>query len=422
MKDALERLLKNMVPAPVYAGIFGAYHFLMGWGAALWYGLPARKLYVIVITGTKGKSSTSEMVNAILEEAGYRTALISTIRFKIGTESRPNLFKMTMQGRGYIQKLLCEALKKDATHAVIEVTSEGARQFRNAALFPNALIFTNIAPEHIESHGSFDAYKEAKMRIGRTLARSYKRPRLLVANPEDEVGARMLKLPVERALPFSLSRAKPYETLETSVRMTWKGVSFEVPFPGEFSVLNALAAATLADDIGVPPETVARGLSRMKPILGRVEMIQEGQPFLAVVDYAHTPDSLRALYAAFPNKRKICVLGNTGGGRDKWKRPLMGQIADEACAEVILTNEDPYDEDPRAIVEEMAAGMKRKPQIVMDRREAVRRALSMASSGDAILISGKGTDPFIMEAKGKKTPWSDASVVREELQNLKKNP
>ena len=157
----------------------------------------------------------------------------------------------------------------------------------------------------------------------------------------------------------------------------------------------------------------------MKPILGRVERIEAGQSFTAIVDYAHTPDSLRALYAAFPEKRKICVLGNTGGGRDGWKRPLMGKIADEICAEVILTNEDPYDEDPKKIIDEMTPEMKRPPRIIMDRREAIRAALRLAQGGKrddtVVLISGKGTDPYIMEARGKKTPWSDAHVVREEL-------
>jgi hypothetical protein len=131
-----------------------------------------------------------------------------------------------------------------------------------------------------------------------------------------------------------------------------------------------------------------------------------------------TLDSLRALYSAYPNKRKICVLGNTGGGRDRWKRPEMGAIADETCAEVILTNEDPYDENPRAIVEEMAAGMKRAPRIIMNRREAIAEALALASKDDVVLVSGKGTDPYIMEANGTRTPWSDAAVVREELKRL----
>ena len=159
-------------------------------------------------------------------------------------------------------------------------------------------------------------------------------------------------------------------------------------------------------------------LAKLPTVLGRVEHIDAGQDFIAVVDYAHTPDSLQVLYDAFPNRRKICVLGNTGGGRDTWKRPEMGRIADEVCDKVILTNEDPYDENPRVIVEAMAREMKRAPEIIMDRREAMRAAPRAARSDDVVLISGKGTDPFIMGPKGSKEPWSDAVVVREELERL----
>ena len=421
MRTTLKNAVKKILPRALLKVLITAYHFLFGWGAALVYGLPARKLFVIGITGTKGKSSTAEMVNAILEEAGYRTALASTIRFKPGRESRPNLFKMTMQGRGYLQKVLAEAVTADCTHAVVELTSEGAVQFRDAGVFLNALVFTNIQPEHIESHGSYENYKNIKTEIGRTLAASYKRPRIVVANPEDEVGARMLGLQVERKLPFTLADAAPYTFGDGKASLTFRGTTFEIPFPGEFSVLNALSAATLAFELGIDAKTIGKALSKMEKISGRVEKIDEGQPFSVIVDYAHTPDSLRALYGAYPNKRKICVLGNTGGGRDTWKRPEMGKIADEACAEVILTDEDPYDEDPRNIVNEMAGGMKRKPRIVMDRREAIRAALGLARAGDAVLISGKGTDPYIMEANGKKTPWSDARITREELQKLPKS-
>jgi len=418
MKETVKRILTRLLSKRGFEALLSVYHFIFAWGAAFWHGFPARRLTVIAVTGTKGKSSTCEMINAILEEVGYRTALLSTIRFKIGTESAPNRFKMTMPGHGHTQSMLKRALNRGMTHAVVEVTSEGARQFRNAALYPNALVFTNIAPEHIESHGSFENYKNAKLAIGNSLLRSPKRPRIMVANADDEVGAKLLAFPVDRVLPYRLKDGEPYATSDTSSSLTFRGVTFDIPFPGTFSVLNALAAATVAAELGVSPEIIARGLSRMKPILGRVEMIEAGQPFLAVVDYAHTTDSLRALYGAFPNRRKICVLGNTGGGRDRWKRPEMGRLADETCAEVILTNEDPYDEDPRAIVEEMAAGMKRKPQIIMDRREAIRHALSLARTGDAVLITGKGTDPYLMEAGNKRVPWSDAEVVREELARL----
>jgi UDP-N-acetylmuramoyl-L-alanyl-D-glutamate--2,6-diaminopimelate ligase len=410
----MKEFIKRFLPEPAIA----FYHYLFSYGAAARYGFPSRKLFVIGVTGTKGKSSTTEMVNTILEEAGYRTALASTIRFKIDKNSRPNLFKMTMPGRGFLQRFFAEALREGCTHAVIEVTSEGARQHRHKGIALDALIFTNIAPEHIESHGSYENYKQAKLGIGRSLIASPKRPRIVVANPEDELGKKFLAFPVERRLPFRLADAEPYKELDGKIAMTFRDATFEVPFPGTFTILNALAAATLAHELGIDTATIARALSHMKPILGRVERVDCGQNFTAVVDYAHTPDSLKALYAAFPG-RKICVLGNTGGGRDVWKRPEMGRIAADACETVILTNEDPYDEAPRANVEAMARGMEhKKPLIIMDRREAVRKALGLAKAGDTVLVSGKGTDPFIMEARGKRTPWSDARVVREELEAI----
>ena len=402
-----------------------AYHFLLSLFSALIAGFPSRKLFVIGITGTKGKSSVSEMMNAILEEAGYRTALANTIRFKIDKDSRRNLFKMTMPGRGFLQHFLKEAKKKDCTHVVFEITSEGARQFRNAFIDLNALIFTNIAPEHIESHGSYDAYKQAKLSIGMSILHSSKRPRIIVANPNDEVGKKFLAIPTEKVIPFQLDDAKPYQTNTNKISMTFKGVTFDVPFPGTFTIENALSVATLADAIGISPEVIGRALQHIRPIEGRVEKIELGQKFSAIVDYAHTPDSLKALYGAFPNVQKICVLGNTGGGRDTWKRGEMGAIADKECDVVILTNEDPYDEDPVKIVEAMRAGMARPPLIIMDRREAIREALRVAAlrqaEGDknvAVLITGKGTDPYIMGASGEKTPWSDSGVVREELEKI----
>jgi UDP-N-acetylmuramoyl-L-alanyl-D-glutamate--2,6-diaminopimelate ligase len=182
--------------------------------------------------------------------------------------------------------------------------------------------------------------------------------------------------------------------------------------------MNALAVAKAAKFAGVSLAKSAASLSKLERIPGRTERIEEGQDFAVVVDYAHTPDSLRALYDAYP-VRKICVLGNTGGGRDTWKRPEMGKIADDACAHVILTDEDPYDENPRTILDDMASGMNRTPRIILDRREAIREALILAQEGDAVLITGKGTDPYIMRANGTKEPWSDAQVAREELEKLK---
>ena len=399
------------------------YHFLWAALSALWYGFPAKKMTVIGVTGTKGKSSVAEMLYAILTYAGHKTALAGTIHFVIDKESRPNLFKMTLPGRGFIQKFLAEALEKKCTHAVVEITSEAALQYRHLGLDLDALIFTNLQKEHLESHGGMENYFSAKFKIGEALVRSPKRPRSIVANADDAYGARFLSLPVENKIPFSLANALHAEINENGVSFSYNNVHFSVPQPGTFSLMNAISAIKTAEALSVPLEACAEALAKLSQIKGRAERIEAGQNFMAIVDYAHTPDSLKALYDAFPNHKKICVLGNTGGGRDTWKRPEMGRIADEMCEKVILTNEDPYDEDPKKIVTEMADGMKREPEIIMDRRMAIRSAIRLASLAQdkrniAVLISGKGTDPFIMGSHGSKEVWSDANVVREELEQL----
>ncbi len=394
------------------------YHYAWATLSAHWYEFPARRMTVVAVTGTKGKSSVSEMLFAILQKAGYTTALAGTIRFAIGSKSRPNLFKMTMPGRGFIQKFLAEALSAGATHAVIEMTSEAALLYRHKDVDLDALVFTNLQKEHVESHGSMENYLRAKLSLGDSLLHSPKRPRSVIANTDDKAGAAFLALPVEQKIGFGFSDALQPQIGERGISFSYKEVSFSIPQPGAFSLMNALAAIKTAEALGVPLETCAEALGELHTIPGRVERIEAGQTFTALVDYAHTPDSLQALYDAFPNRKKICVLGNTGGGRDTWKRPEMGRIAEAACDRVILTNEDPYDEDPEKIVRDMAAGMKQAPEIIMDRRAAIRRALELAHPGEVVCITGKGTDPYIMGARGTKERWSDSQVVREELATL----
>lgn len=415
--DALVGLLKRVLPRAVVRPLLPLYHRALGFLLALSYGFPAKKLTVIGVTGTKGKSSVSDMLYAVLLYAGIPVAVAGTIRFAIKEDSTPNLFKMTMQGRGFMQDFLARARRAGCTHAVVEITSEGVRQHRHRHLYLDALVFTNLQKEHIESHGSFENYAAAKREIGQELVRSPKRPRAIIPNRDDAEGRRYLDLPVEEKLSFSYEEAEGVMLSPGQASFLYEDVPFTLHLPGSFSVMNALAVIKAARFAGIELPVIAEALAKLERIPGRTERIDEGQNFQAIVDYAHTPDSLSALYAAYPG-RKICVLGNTGGGRDTWKRPEMGQIAATHCDEVILTNEDPYDEDPSAIVTMMAAGMEREPRIIMDRREAIRTALSLARAGDSVLITGKGTDPYIMEADGKKTPWSDAAVVREELKRL----
>jgi UDP-N-acetylmuramoyl-L-alanyl-D-glutamate--2,6-diaminopimelate ligase len=412
------RLLKKIVPESVVRFLRSPYHAVLAFLMALSYGFPSRKLTVIGITGTKGKSTVAEMVFSILRAAGYKTALISTIRFAIEDSSEPNLYKMTLPGRGFVQAFMRKALKAGCTHIVIEVTSESVLQYRNRFLELDGLIVTNIQREHIEHHGSFEKYVAAKRAVVATLERSSKHFRVLVANEDIRESRAFLSANISKTIGFSEHELKNISAGEHSVSFDYAGTHFSLPIPGVFNAMNALSAIKLCQAFGVSLSTMADTLRKLPVVRGRAEKIDAGQNFLVIVDYAHTPDSLRVLYQTFQKRRKICVLGNAGGGRDAWKRPEMGKIADEQCDKVILTNEDPYDENPREIVDAMAHGMSRAPEIIMDRREAIRDALRDARPNDAVLITGKGTDPFIMGAHGAKIPWSDASVVREELEQL----
>ena len=396
------------------------YHLWFAYAGAFFYRNPSKKLFVVGITGTKGKSTTSELVRTLLAANGHKVALASTIQFKIGNESEPNLFKMTMPGRAYLQKFLRKAADAGCTHAVIEMTSEGARQFRHKGIELDALIFTNLAPEHIESHGSMEAYAAAKLSLAKHLEDSPKRPRYIVANMDDAYGKDFLAVNVEMRLPFSLKDAEPYTADDESVRIVYKrGTLFTAPLPGLFNLKNILAAITLGDALGIKHDVMRKALEHIPAVAGRAESIERGQDFRVVVDYAHTPDSLRALFETYKGKDLIAVMGSTGGGRDQWKRPLMGKIADELCSHVILANEDPYDEDPNKIIADIASGFsKHTPTIILDRRQAIAAAFKLAKNGSIVAITGKGTDPYIMGPRGTKQVWSDKKVAEEELDVL----
>lgn len=379
---------------------------------------------VIGVTGTKGKSSTTEILGHILRTHGHKVATLSTIQFSIDGKTERNLFKMTMPGRFFVQKFLRDAVSAGCTHAVIEMTSEGARQHRHRFIDLDALIFTNLTPEHIESHGSFEKYKQAKLLLAKAVADSPKRPRYIVANIDDEHGTDFLAFQVEQTIPYSLKDLSLHTLHKDSVSFVLENTTFRVPLVGVFNIYNCLASIALARNLNIPLETIQTALQNLPPLKGRVEMFKSpsnlSRQFTAVVDYAHTPDSLTKLYEAFKDKPKVCVLGNTGGGRDTWKRPEMAAIAERFCDEIILTNEDPYDEDPEKIIAGMKKGLSdiAPLTIVMDRREAIRTAFAKATNDSYVLISGKGTDPYIMGPNGTKTPWSDAQVVQELLADL----
>ncbi|XKT75321.1 MAG: Mur ligase family protein [Patescibacteria group bacterium UBA2103] len=410
MMHTIKEVIKKFVPKESLL----LYHYLLSYISALLSGFPAKKMEVILVTGTKGKSTVSELIYTILKESGHKAALISTIKFALPEETIPNKLKMTMPGRGQIHRLLKKAYDQGAKYAVIEATSEGTKLYRHTFLFPDILVFTNLQKEHIESHGSFENYKKAKLLYAKEIQ---KQRGAIVANGDDKHADDFLAYATVK-VPYKEKELENLSLTSSGISFEYKGSPVSLPLPGKFNAMNALAALKVANLLSIPDEEAVHAIQKTEKVRGRVEFVDAGQDFAAVVDYAHTPDSLEALYGAFPEQKKICILGNTGGGRDTWKRPLMGVIAENHCEVVILTNEDPYDEDPQKIIDEMSAEMKKEPVVIMDRREAINHALSIAQKDDVVLISGKGTDPYIMEARGKRTPWDDATVVREELAKI----
>lgn len=416
--------LKRLLPQFILNEIRPFYHLGLAWAGAVRYRHPSRSITIIAVTGTKGKSTVTELITHILHTDRKKVASLSTIQFTIDGETRRNLHKMTMPGRFFVQKFLREAVDAGCTYAVVEMTSEGAKQFRHTYMEIDALVFTNLTPEHIESHGSFENYKAAKLELAKAVGNSTKRPRYLVANTDNEHGQDFLDFTAEHTLAYGLRNLSLHTLHKDSLSLIIDGATIRVPLVGLFNVYNVIAAITITRALGVSLKTIEQALYELPPVRGRVEhfysRVGASKKVTAIVDYAHTPDSLRQLYTAFLDQKKIGVLGNCGGGRDTWKRPEMGHIAEEFCTNVILTNEDPYDENPRTIVDQMAKGIedKTKLEVIMDRRLAIRRAIELATDGSYVIVSGKGTDPYIMGPQATKQVWSDAEVVREELDRL----
>ena len=420
----LRNFLEKILPADALARVRSLYHFLLAFLAALRYGFPARRMKIIGVTGTKGKTTVVHLAHEILQGSGAKVASISSLRFRVGDEERTNELKMTMPGRFFIQKFLRDAKKAGCIYVVLEVTSQGIAQFRHRFIPFHAAVMTNVAPEHLEAHGGFEPYLRSKLDLFWRLSKDA----IALINRDDPLWERFsAATPAHKIFYGKEGIVKNgVRTAVSNVKITDRGIRFDCdnhtitsPLLGEFNFYDILAAVAVGAGEHIAFEKIAAGISRITGMPGRMEFIRR-EPFAVVVDYAHTPDSLKKVYTFLRESGSalVCVLGAAGGGRDRWKRPEFGRIAEEFCGEIILTNEDPYDENPQEIVNEMAKGMARTSQIIMDRREAIHHALSLARRGDAVLITGKGTDPFIMGPRGSKTPWSDASVVREELKKL----
>ena len=420
--------IKNLIKKITPLFLLDFYHYLLPQVGAFLYGFPSRRIIVIGVTGTNGKSTVVDLAARIFEEAGYKVASLSSIKFKIRNREWSNTLKMTMPGRFKLQKFLRQALDADCQYVVLEVTSEGIKQHRHRFIDFNTAVLTNLTPEHIEAHGSFEKYKETKGELFRAAKKTH------ILNLDDENKKYFLSFPADKKYGYGLNSGYQPRGIEylkaENIQATPKGIGFSVKdirfnlsLLGSFNIYNAIAAICVGLSQGVSLKIAQKALEKVERIPGRMEIVIS-EPFKVFVDYAFTPNALEKVYQTIrknfnPNKM-ICVLGACGGGRDKWKRPVLGRIAGEYCDEVIVTNEDPYDENPIEIINQVAKGAEEKAKTILDRREAIREALKMSESRDIVVITGKGCEPWICVANGKKIPWDDREVVKEEFKKLKK--
>lgn len=423
MKDFLKKFVPDF--------LLGWYHFGWVFLGAIIYRFPAQKLKVIGVTGTNGKSTVVFLINQILEEAGYQVAALSSIQFKIKDKVWPNNLKMTMPGRLKLQKFLRQSVQAGCQYAVLEVTSEGIKQYRHKFIGFDSVVLTNLTPEHLESHGGFANYQKAKAELFQSLKSNGQ----MIVNLDDPHSDYFLQFPAAEKWGYSLDdqplnkvqqsiQGKNYQFSQNGINFMVEGTNFNLNLLGRFNISNALAAIAIGLSEKISLNKIKLALEQVRGLVGRLEIVIK-EPFTVVVDYAHTPDALEKVYQTIREifkGRLIGVLGATGGGRDKWKRPALGKIAEQYLDKIIITNEDPYDENPQTIIDEVAAGLKQKqPERILDRRQAIQRALKLAQKSDVVIITGKGCEPWMCVARGKKIPWDDRQVVREAYRGLSLN-
>ena len=433
--------LRKIIPRP----LFQLYHYLLALAADFFYRQPSEKLIVIGVTGTSGKSSVVYLVTKILEKAGFRVGAASTILFKVDKNEWLNDRKMTMIGRFALQKLIKQAVKANCQYAIIETTSQGIAQFRHLGINYDILVFTNLYPEHLEAHGGFENYKKAKLKLFAKLKTDPPKliagqriKKTIIANLDDQQASDFLDHWAEMKFGFTLTnnstnigrvvRAEKTKVSNGGIEFMVDRQLFSLRLLGRHNIYNTLAAVTVGLSQGLGLAGMADGLNNVTGIPGRLEFIDEGQNFKVIVDYAFEPKAVEALYQLIkylPHQKIIHLLGSAGGGRDVSRRPKLGQLACTNADIVIATNEDPYDEKPEKIIDQVAVGAIRAKKIIdqnlfkiLDRRQAIKKALSLAGADDLILITGKGCEQAMAVANNKKIPWDDRAVVREELKKI----
>lgn len=434
------RSLKRLIPR----WAIRRYHFALAWLAAFWYRHPSRQLIVIGVTGTDGKTTTSWMIAQLLKHSGAKVGLSSTVFTMIGDQTTLNETHMTMPGRFRLQRQLRAMVDAGCRYAVIEMSSQGLAQNRHVGLDIDCAVITNLTPEHLESHGSFEAYRQAKGILFGQIIRSGDKTidgqavkKVTVVNLDDANAEFFLKYWAEEHHGVSLKAAPEiplqlkkktvvwqshgFEAEARGMKFTLHGATVHLPYLGAYNILNALEAVAVATAYGVTEGEALTALQSLPPIPGRADRLVLPNGGAAVVDYALTPHALQSFYQALAQqgaKDIIGVFGAAGGGRDKWKRPKLGQIAEQYCSKIFLTTDDPDNEDPQKICDEILSGMsaagRAKTTVILDRGAAIQQAVAMAHSGSVVAITGMGAETSMI-VRGKKVAWSDVAQVKKIL-------
>ncbi len=406
---------------------------VMGLLAAAYYDFPSRKLAVVGVTGTDGKTTTCHLIHSILKAANFRAGFISTIEADFGGESIPTGLHVTTPGAPQVQEYLWQMVNAGLTHCVLEMTSHGLAQGRLNGIDIDVAVLTNVTHEHLDYHGSWEEYRAAKASMFEMLESSHRKPeqpKIAVINADDFSADFFAAIPADKTTLYGIQNAADYGATDIqyypdSMHFTVGGESLAINLVGEFNVLNALAAVVTARGLGVGYDAVRAGLAEVKAISGRMERINEGQNFTAIVDFAHTPNALkRALEAGramLPESKRLIAVFGSAGLRDVEKRRIMAKTSAELADFTVLTAEDPRTESLDDILQMMAEGCISQGGIegetfirVPDRGEAIYRACQTAEAGDVVMVCGKGHEQSMCFGTTE-YPWDDRDATRAAL-------
>lgn len=374
--------------------------------ADAFYGQPTKKLHLTGITGTNGKTTTSHLIEKIFSDADKKTGLIGTMYTKIGDKTLET--KNTTPESLTLQKTFHQMVEEDVEHAVMEVSSHALDLGRVHGCDYDVAVFTNLTQDHLDYHGTMEEYKRAKSLLFAQLGNAFdhNRPKFAVLNADDPASEMFARSTAAHVVTYGIDHQADLRA--SNIKMTSSGTTFDlnvqgevfpiqIQFIGKFSVYNVLASITAAILSDIPIQDIIHSIEGIKGVSGRFELVNADQDFTVIVDYAHTPDSLENVLKTirhFAQKRVFVIVG-CGGDRDRTKRPLMAQIACRNSTDAIFTSDNPRSEDPLEILKEMEAGVQGENyKVIPDRREAIIFAINQASSGDVVLIAGKGHETY----------------------------